>query len=109
MLFRNYLELVANSVEDWVKEEEVKYQEEKMAREAGSLKLQKAMPEGPFELSTCAVKKTDFLKKAKSRYLCFILENSFYMLSTETQSCSEQNCMYFFIGLFVVCIDINMF
>ncbi|XP_075293875.1 sperm-associated antigen 17 isoform X3 [Opisthocomus hoazin] len=64
--FRNYLELVANSVEDWVKEEEVKYQEEKMAREAGSLKLQKAMPEGPFELSTCAVKKTDFLKKAKS-------------------------------------------
>ncbi|KAL2311321.1 hypothetical protein Nmel_003021 [Mimus melanotis] len=28
--FRNYLELVANSIEDWVKEEEAKYQKEKM-------------------------------------------------------------------------------
>ncbi|KAM6286776.1 sperm-associated antigen 17 [Spheniscus humboldti] len=64
--FRNYLELVANSIEDWVKEEEVKYQEEKMAKEIESLKLEKAMAEGPFELSACAVKKTAFLKKAKS-------------------------------------------
>ncbi|XP_053826887.1 sperm-associated antigen 17 isoform X2 [Vidua macroura] len=28
--FRSYLELVANSIEDWVKEEEAKYQKEKM-------------------------------------------------------------------------------
>ncbi|XP_072182655.1 sperm-associated antigen 17 [Excalfactoria chinensis] len=35
--FRNYLELVANSIEDWVKEEEVKYQEEKMSREINAL------------------------------------------------------------------------
>ncbi|XP_015485401.1 sperm-associated antigen 17 isoform X1 [Parus major] len=28
--FRNYLELVADSIEDWVKEEEAKYQKEKM-------------------------------------------------------------------------------
>ncbi|XP_075021977.1 sperm-associated antigen 17 [Calonectris borealis] len=64
--FRNYLELVANSIEDWVKEEEVKYQEEKMAKEIESLKLEKAMAEGPFELSACAVKKNGFSKKAKS-------------------------------------------
>ncbi|XP_052558893.1 sperm-associated antigen 17 [Tympanuchus pallidicinctus] len=36
--FRNYLELVANSIEDWVKEEEVKYQEKRMAREIKALK-----------------------------------------------------------------------
>ncbi|KAM6144590.1 sperm-associated antigen 17 [Phoenicopterus ruber ruber] len=64
--FRNYLELVANSIEDWVKEEEVKYQEEKMTKEIESLTLEKAMAEGPFELSACAVKKTSFPKQAKS-------------------------------------------
>ncbi|XP_010565811.1 PREDICTED: sperm-associated antigen 17 [Haliaeetus leucocephalus] len=64
--FRNYLELVANSIEDWVKEEEVKYQEEKMAKEIEFLKLKKAMAEGPSELSACAVKKTGFPKKAES-------------------------------------------
>ncbi|KAM9388217.1 sperm-associated antigen 17 [Phaethornis superciliosus] len=45
--FRSYLELVANSIEDWVKEEEVKYQEAKMEKEIESLKLEKAMAEGP--------------------------------------------------------------
>ncbi|GAB0177580.1 sperm-associated antigen 17 [Grus japonensis] len=64
--FRNYFELVAKSIEDWVKEEEVKYQEEKMAQEKESLKLEKAMAEGPFELSVCAFKKTGFPKKTKS-------------------------------------------
>uniref|UniRef100_A0A8C0F2N9 Sperm associated antigen 17 n=1 Tax=Bubo bubo TaxID=30461 RepID=A0A8C0F2N9_BUBBB len=67
--FRSYLELVANSVEDWVKEEEVKYQEEKMAKEIESLKLEKAMAEGPLELSACAVKTPGFPKKANSGYL----------------------------------------
>ncbi|XP_065489658.1 sperm-associated antigen 17 isoform X2 [Caloenas nicobarica] len=65
--FRNYLELVANSIEDWVKEEEVKYQEEKMAKEIESLKLEKAMAEGPSELSASAVKKTGSPKKARSK------------------------------------------
>ncbi|XP_075620557.1 sperm-associated antigen 17 [Balearica regulorum gibbericeps] len=64
--FRNYFELVAKSIEDWVKEEEVKYQEEKMAQEIESLKLEKAMAEGPCELSACAFKKTGFPKKTKS-------------------------------------------
>ncbi|XP_009458821.1 PREDICTED: sperm-associated antigen 17 [Nipponia nippon] len=64
--FRNYLELVANSIEDWVKEEEVKYQEEKTGKEIESLKLENAIAERPFELSACAVKKTAFPKKAKS-------------------------------------------
>uniref|UniRef100_A0A8C3BRC2 Sperm associated antigen 17 n=1 Tax=Cairina moschata TaxID=8855 RepID=A0A8C3BRC2_CAIMO len=56
--FRNYLELVANSIEDWVKEEEVKYQEEKIAREVEALKLAEGTAEGPSEFSECAVKKT---------------------------------------------------
>lgn len=99
MLFRNYLELVANSIEDWVKEEEVKYQEEKLAKEIESLKLEKAMAEGPSELSASAAKKNCSPKKARSVLpFCFNLENSFSMLSAETQSCSEQNCMYFFVG-----------
>ncbi|XP_030327824.1 sperm-associated antigen 17 isoform X3 [Strigops habroptila] len=46
--FRNYLELVVNSIEDWVKEEEVKYQEDKMAKKTKSLK---AMAEEPSELT----------------------------------------------------------
>ncbi|XP_027509112.1 sperm-associated antigen 17 isoform X12 [Corapipo altera] len=33
--FRNYLELVANSIEDWVREEEAKYQEKKMGKTSG--------------------------------------------------------------------------
>lgn len=60
MLFRNYLELVVNKIEDWVKEEEVKYQEEKMAKKLESLK---AMAEGPPELT---IKKPGFLMKAES-------------------------------------------
>lgn len=69
MLFRSYLELVANSIEDWVKEEEAKYQEEKMAKEIESLKLKEAIAEGPFVLSSCAAKKPGLTKKAKSGYL----------------------------------------
>ncbi|KAM6417208.1 LOW QUALITY PROTEIN: sperm-associated antigen 17 [Pluvialis apricaria] len=64
--FRSYLELVANSVEDWVKEEEAKYQEQKMAKEIESLKLEEAIAEGPFVLSSCAAKKPGLTKKAKS-------------------------------------------
>ncbi|XP_040450924.1 sperm-associated antigen 17 [Falco naumanni] len=64
--FRSYLELVANSIEDWVNEEEVKYQEDKMAKEVESLKLEKTMAEALSELSACAVRRTGFPKKAKS-------------------------------------------
>ncbi|XP_074005531.1 sperm-associated antigen 17 [Numenius arquata] len=64
--FRNYLELVANSIEDWVKEEEAKYQEEKMAKEIESLKPEKAIAEGPFALSSCAAKKPGLPNKDKS-------------------------------------------
>ncbi|XP_071617247.1 sperm-associated antigen 17 isoform X2 [Heliangelus exortis] len=63
--FRSYLELVANSIEDWVKEEEVKYQEAKMAKEIEALKLEKAMAEGPSELSASDVKTDGFLEKGK--------------------------------------------
>ncbi|XP_064375562.1 sperm-associated antigen 17 isoform X3 [Dromaius novaehollandiae] len=64
--FRNYLELVANSIEDWVKEEEVKYQKEKMAKEMEALRLAKVMAEGALEFSTSAVKKKGFLEKARN-------------------------------------------
>lgn len=73
MLFRNYLELVANSIEDWVKEEEVKYQEEKIAREVEALKLAEGTAEGPSEFSECAVNKTGFPKSATSGYLSVLL------------------------------------
>uniref|UniRef100_A0A8C4U9V5 Sperm associated antigen 17 n=1 Tax=Falco tinnunculus TaxID=100819 RepID=A0A8C4U9V5_FALTI len=72
--FRYYLELVANSIEDWVNEEEVKYQEDKMAKEVESLKLEKTMAEALSELSACAVRRTGFPKKAKSEYL-FVLSS----------------------------------
>uniref|UniRef100_A0A663FH94 Sperm associated antigen 17 n=2 Tax=Accipitrinae TaxID=8955 RepID=A0A663FH94_AQUCH len=81
--FRNYLELVANSIEDWVKEEEVKYQEEKMAKEIQSLKLKKALAEGLSELSACAVKKTGFPKKAESGYLFAWKEEQVQLLEEE--------------------------
>ncbi|XP_051464972.1 sperm-associated antigen 17 [Apus apus] len=64
--FRNYLELVAKSIEDWVKEEEDKYQEEKIAKETEALKQKKAMAEGPFELSASAVETTGFPQRSRS-------------------------------------------
>nr|XP_042708063.1 sperm-associated antigen 17 isoform X3 [Chrysemys picta bellii] len=66
--FRNYLELVANSIEDWVTKEETKYQEEKMAKELESLKLAKGMTERPPEDKPCAStsKKAASPKKTKS-------------------------------------------
>lgn len=51
---------MANLIEDWVKEEEAKYQKEKMGKEVESFKLEKAMAEGPLGLSVSAVKKTGF-------------------------------------------------
>lgn len=38
--FRNYLELVAKSIEDWVTQEEAKYQEAKMAEEINRAKIE---------------------------------------------------------------------
>ncbi|KAK2516801.1 Spag17 [Columba guinea] len=86
--FRNYLELVANSIEDWVKEEEVKYQEEKLAKEIESLKLEKAMAEGPSELSASAAKKNGSPKKARSKIsgLESVIENI-----AESQSNNERS------------------
>ncbi|OXB76247.1 UNVERIFIED_CONTAM: hypothetical protein H355_014655 [Colinus virginianus] len=74
--FRNYLELVANSIEDWVKEEEVKYQEEKIAREIKALKQGEGLTEGPSEFSNYAVKKPGLSKKAS------IIPPSFFKDST---------------------------
>ncbi|XP_061864728.1 sperm-associated antigen 17 [Colius striatus] len=86
--FRNYLELVANSIEDWVKEEEAKYQEEKMAKEIESLKLAKAMAEGPSKLSACAVQRSSFPEKAKCSTLG---PDSIMDTVPETQTSNEKN------------------
>uniref|UniRef100_A0A803W6Q4 Sperm associated antigen 17 n=1 Tax=Ficedula albicollis TaxID=59894 RepID=A0A803W6Q4_FICAL len=66
--FRNYLELVASSIEDWVKEEEAKYQKEKMGKEIESFKLEKGTAEGPLGLTASAVKKSGFTKKYKDKH-----------------------------------------
>lgn len=60
---------MASSIEDWVKEEEVKYQEEKMAREIKALKQGEGMTEGPSEFSNYAVKKPGLSMNATSGYL----------------------------------------
>ncbi|XP_065598229.1 sperm-associated antigen 17 [Cyrtonyx montezumae] len=62
--FRNYLELMANSIEDWVKEEEVKYQEEKIAREMKALKQREGLTEGSSEFYLYAVKKLGLSRQA---------------------------------------------
>ncbi|XP_068026773.1 LOW QUALITY PROTEIN: sperm-associated antigen 17-like, partial [Melanerpes formicivorus] len=64
--FRTYLEMVANSIEDWVKEEEVKYQEEKMAKKLESVKLEKATEEGPFPLSAGNTSGPEIIPQAQS-------------------------------------------
>lgn len=69
MLFRNYLEFVATSIEDWVKEEEVKYQEKKIDREIKALKQGEGVTEGPPEFFNCAVKKPGLSIIASSGYL----------------------------------------
>ncbi|XP_032047624.1 sperm-associated antigen 17 [Aythya fuligula] len=86
--FRNYLELVANSIEDWVKEEEVKYQEEKIAREVEALKLAEGTAEGPSEFSECAVKKNGFPKSATNSTS---RPESIMETIPESQSSNEKN------------------
>ncbi|XP_071899795.1 sperm-associated antigen 17 isoform X2 [Anas platyrhynchos] len=86
--FRNYLELVAKSIEDWVKEEEVKYQEEKIAREVEALKLAEGTAEGPSEFSECAVKKTGFPKSATNSTS---RPESIMETIPESQSSNEKN------------------
>ncbi|XP_068554843.1 sperm-associated antigen 17 [Anas acuta] len=86
--FRNYLELVANSIEDWVKEEEVKYQEEKIAREVEALKLAEGTAEGPSEFSECAVKKNGFPKSAANSTS---RPESIMETIPESQSSNEKN------------------
>ncbi|KAM3844958.1 sperm-associated antigen 17 [Vipera latastei] len=66
--FRNYLELVAASIDEWIVKEEAKYQEEKMAKELEELRLAKeAMEKAPAEVkSPPSGKKGAATKKVKS-------------------------------------------
>uniref|UniRef100_H9GVM6 Sperm associated antigen 17 n=1 Tax=Anolis carolinensis TaxID=28377 RepID=H9GVM6_ANOCA len=77
--FRNYLELVASSIEEWVVREEAKYQELKMAKELEALRLAAEMAEKPpVEIkSPPPGKKGAASKKSKSKLaivLIFVLQ-----------------------------------
>ncbi|XP_059576321.1 sperm-associated antigen 17 isoform X3 [Alligator mississippiensis] len=69
--FRNYLELIASSIEDWVMKEEAKYQQEKMTKELKALTFAEVTAERPSEAksSASAVRKTGSPKKTKSNAL----------------------------------------
>ncbi|KAJ6658283.1 hypothetical protein lerEdw1_020555 [Lerista edwardsae] len=65
--FRNYLELVASSIDEWIIREEIKYQEEKMAKELEAARIAKEIAEKPPEIkSPSTTKKGAALKKSKS-------------------------------------------
>ncbi|XP_062984993.1 sperm-associated antigen 17 [Elgaria multicarinata webbii] len=66
--FRNYLELIASSIDEWIIREEAKYQEEKMAKELEVLRLAKEMAEKPLPevKSPPSGKKGAAAKKSKS-------------------------------------------
>lgn len=72
---RNYLELVANSIEEWIIREETKYQEEKMAKELEALRIAKEMAEKPPEVKSPPVTNKKALKKAKSKSLMYSLSH----------------------------------
>ncbi|XP_036047259.1 sperm-associated antigen 17 [Onychomys torridus] len=61
--FRNYLELIAKSIQDWVTEEEAKYQEAKMAEEVNRAKIELEMKMSAAKISSSKVLA---LKKSKS-------------------------------------------
>nr|XP_044993817.1 sperm-associated antigen 17 [Jaculus jaculus] len=61
--FRSYLELVAKSIQDWVTEEEAKYQEAKMAEEVNKAKAEQEQKASTAKTSSS---KTLSVKKSKS-------------------------------------------
>ncbi|XP_066468753.1 sperm-associated antigen 17 [Tiliqua scincoides] len=65
--FRNYLELVTSSIDEWIIREETKYQEEKMAKELEALRLAKELAEKPPEIKSPSTSKKGVPpKKTKS-------------------------------------------
>uniref|UniRef100_A0A8D0GJV2 Sperm associated antigen 17 n=1 Tax=Sphenodon punctatus TaxID=8508 RepID=A0A8D0GJV2_SPHPU len=77
--FRNYLELVATSIEEWMTKEEIKYQEVKMTKELEALKsgVERYQESKP---STSTGKKTTSQKKSKSGSLFIFLCSLFFFL-----------------------------
>ncbi|XP_035307203.1 sperm-associated antigen 17 [Cricetulus griseus] len=61
--FRNYLELIAKSIQDWITEEEAKYQEAKMAEELNRTKIELELKASTSKISSS---KSVSLKKSKS-------------------------------------------
>ncbi|KAG8130183.1 hypothetical protein E2320_016840 [Naja naja] len=65
--FRNYLELVAASIDEWIVKEEAKYQEEKMNKELEALRLAKeAMEKAPAEVNYNLYAFSNFKGSSKS-------------------------------------------
>lgn len=92
VISRNYLELIASSIEDWVMKEEAKYQQEKMTKELKALTFAEVTAERPSEAksSASAVRKTGSPKKTKSRCVSiFDIVNYFQTLSAKTRTCLE--------------------
>lgn len=68
------MELEASSIDEWIIKEEIKYQEEKMAKELEALWIAKEMAEKPPEIkSPSTIKKGAALKKSKSKPLVYSL------------------------------------
>lgn len=61
---RNYLELIAKSIQDWVTEEEAKYQEAKMAEEVNRAKIELELKMSAAKISSSKVLTP---KKSKSK------------------------------------------
>ncbi|KAK7807810.1 hypothetical protein U0070_012044 [Myodes glareolus] len=61
--FRNYLELIAKSIQDWITKEEAKYQEAKMAEEVNRTKIEIELKTSTAKISSSKVLA---LKKSKS-------------------------------------------
>lgn len=61
---RNYLELIAKSIQDWITKEEAKYQEAKMAEEVNRTKTEIELKTSTAKISSS---KVIALKKSKSK------------------------------------------
>ncbi|XP_031230830.1 sperm-associated antigen 17 isoform X2 [Mastomys coucha] len=104
--FRNYLELVAKSIEDWVTQEEAKYQEAKMAEElnriraemelkATTVKTSASKLVGPKRSKSKVSSKTELTDQEKEKEkekdkIPFVLEGSLKAWKEEQERLAEE-------------------
>ncbi|XP_072500601.1 sperm-associated antigen 17 isoform X2 [Notamacropus eugenii] len=101
--FRNYLELVADSIQEWIIQEEAKYQEKKMAEEIALAMAKVEEVSSPAKSAVSSPKKSKNLKgssktiaedadKEKEKNI-FILENSLKAWKLEQERIAEEERM----------------